>query len=396
MISRNISKKINREFTAALAFTASVAVILLFFTSCGNNTDKRVVLNNVEDSLAYSMGSMQDIAYKFYVETSCNVDSIYRDVCFEGIEKGYKDTVNTIAYYDGISIGIQIMNYYSQKDSSVVNKNFVDGLLDGGLEKNPKTTFDKDADSEQYKQGLENSRIVKDYIAQIKYEASSLGKFAEGFSEGANTVGKPEKYAYACGLVFGGVRLKQALNAVNLQIYGNDSTKSVSKDLFYAGLFECKKPDAIIPHNKANEVSVLSDLKIKDSLYSDNRIEGEEFLKQNATKEGVVTLSSGLQYKIIKKGNGKTPTIEDKVEVNYSGKTIDGNVFEDSSVKGKAVPMRVDALIPGFKEALCNMNEGSVWEIYIPQRMAYGSTQTRKIKPFSTLVFKLELVKIIK
>ena len=392
-MTRN-NRKLNKTFTATLAHFVSVAVIL-FFTSCGGKTDKQTTLNTIEDTLAYTMGSMQKVSYNLYMST-CGVDTLYKAKSFEGIEKGYKDNKYTIAYYDGISIGIQAMNFFVQTDSLLKNDNFTAGMVDGALEKEKKTSFGSDNDSHAYNKGFDNAMMLKAYISEFKYAGTTLDEFIKGFTEGTSSVGNPEKYAYTCGLVFGGSRLKKALDAVNLQIYGNDSTKSVSADLFYSGLADCDNPDALIPHVAVSAISEKADLKIKERLYADNKKQGVEFLKENAKKEGVTTLDCGLQYEIIKKGNGEVPADKSNVEVHYRGMTIDGKVFEDSHEMSKPVPMNVRSVIPGFSKALTMMPVGSVWKIYIPQEMAYGSMQTTAFKPFSTLVFEIELIKIIK
>lgn len=122
---------------------------------------------------------------------------------------------------------------------------------------------------------------------------------------------------------------------------------------------------------------------------------GEDFLAENAKKEGVVTTSSGLQYKIIKKGTGATPTATSVVTVDYEGKLVDGKVFDSSYKTGKPATFPVNGVIPGWTEALQLMKEGAVWELYIPQELAYGANSPGGvIEPYSTLVFKVELKKV--
>ncbi len=125
--------------------------------------------------------------------------------------------------------------------------------------------------------------------------------------------------------------------------------------------------------------------------------EGKKFLAENAKKAGVVTLPSGLQYKVLKKGSGKTPKAEDKVRVHYEGTLIDGTKFDSSFDRGEPAEFGVTQVIKGWTEALQLMKEGAVWMIYIPSDLAYGSRQAgQHIKPFSTLIFKVELLSITK
>ncbi len=125
--------------------------------------------------------------------------------------------------------------------------------------------------------------------------------------------------------------------------------------------------------------------------------EGKKFLAENAKKEGVITLPSGLQYKILKKGTGNTPKASDKVRVNYEGTLINGTKFDSSYDRGQPAEFGVTQVIKGWTEALQLMKEGSVWMLYIPYDLAYGSRQAgNDIKPFSTLIFKVELLSIVK
>ena len=124
---------------------------------------------------------------------------------------------------------------------------------------------------------------------------------------------------------------------------------------------------------------------------------GKKFLAENSTKEGITTLESGLQYKVLKEGTGNSPTSEDKVKVHYEGTLIDGTKFDSSYDRNEPAVFGVTQVIKGWTEALQLMKEGSVWMIYLPADLAYGSRQAgENIKPFSTLIFKVELISIEK
>ena len=107
------------------------------------------------------------------------------------------------------------------------------------------------------------------------------------------------------------------------------------------------------------------------------------------------TLPSGLQYKVIKEGEGAIPSDTARVKVNYEGKTIDGNIFDSSIQRGEPVEMMVRQNIKGFAEALTHMPVGSTWEIYIPAELGYGDNSMGQIDPYSTLIFKVELLDIL-
>lgn len=126
-----------------------------------------------------------------------------------------------------------------------------------------------------------------------------------------------------------------------------------------------------------------------------NKEEGAAFLAANKTKEGVVTLPSGLQYKVIKAGKGKKPTADSTVRVHYTGKLLDGTEFDSSIKSGQPREFPVSGVIKGWTEALQLMEEGAKWELYIPSHLAYGDQGAgRVIKPGATLVFEVELLEV--
>lgn len=135
--------------------------------------------------------------------------------------------------------------------------------------------------------------------------------------------------------------------------------------------------------------------KDNHSLSEKNKLLGTEFLKRNAQQEGVVTTGSGLQYKVIKEGTGEMPTLKDIVIVHYSGKLIDGTEFDSSYKRGRPAVFPVNKVISGWTEALLKMKVGSLWQLYIPPELAYGSQGAASIiGPNSTLIFDVELLAI--
>jgi FKBP-type peptidyl-prolyl cis-trans isomerase len=127
----------------------------------------------------------------------------------------------------------------------------------------------------------------------------------------------------------------------------------------------------------------------------DNKKEGDAFLAENKKKEGVVTLASGLQYKILKAGTGKKPTAADTVECHYRGTLINGTEFDSSYRRGEPSVFPVSGVIPGWREALALMPVGSRWQLFIPPELAYGARGAgRDIGPGATLIFELELLGI--
>ena len=181
--------------------------------------------------------------------------------------------------------------------------------------------------------------------------------------------------------------------------------KNINNDVFLKGLTHAVNGDSSLfseielAHQVQSYQKQLVDKKNSEvkAIAEKNLKEGEAFLAENKTKDGVVTTATGLQYKILKKGNGPQPKKTDKVAVNYEGKLLDGRVFDSSIKRGKPSTFGVSQAIPGLTEALQLMPVGSKWELYIPPSLGYGSRQSsERIGPNSTLIFEVELLKIEK
>lgn len=126
-----------------------------------------------------------------------------------------------------------------------------------------------------------------------------------------------------------------------------------------------------------------------------NQKAGDAFLAENKKKDGVKTLDSGLQYKVVRAGTGKSPAATDEVEVHYEGRLINGKVFDSSIQRGKSISFGVNKVIKGWTEALQLMKEGARWQIYIPSKLAYGENGAgNAIGPNETLIFDVELIKV--
>ncbi len=135
--------------------------------------------------------------------------------------------------------------------------------------------------------------------------------------------------------------------------------------------------------------------KQRSKLATQNAEEGKQFLEQNLKKEGVKVTNSGLQYKILKAGSGKSPSSNDVVEVHYEGTLIDGTIFDSSRQRGETIQFPVNGVIKGWTEALQLMQEGSHWILYIPSELGYGESGTHgPIGPNATLIFDVELISI--
>jgi FKBP-type peptidyl-prolyl cis-trans isomerase FklB len=153
---------------------------------------------------------------------------------------------------------------------------------------------------------------------------------------------------------------------------------------------------ATMTADQANEIIQKFFDSKESSKYQSTIDEGKKFLAENSKKAGVVTLPDGLQYKVITEGTGNKPGPDDQVKTHYKGTLIDGTVFDSSYDRGEPLVFGVSQVIKGWTEALQLMKEGSKWELYIPSDLAYGSRDMGTIKPFSTLIFTVELISIEK
>lgn len=200
-----------------------------------------------------------------------------------------------------------------------------------------------------------------------------------------------DKLSYAVGFKTGEAMKKQSIQ-VNTQNFmmgledGYSGKKpAMSEDDMKASLVAMQKQMVEKMQQKFTEVS------------ASNLMAGQQFLEKNGKEAGVVTLPSGLQYKIITPGSGESPKATDTVTVNYEGKLIDGTVFDSSYKRGQPATFKVNQVIKGWQEALQLMKPGATWMLYIPANLAYGPQGAMgAIGPNETLIFKVDLLSVKK
>jgi FKBP-type peptidyl-prolyl cis-trans isomerase FklB len=152
-----------------------------------------------------------------------------------------------------------------------------------------------------------------------------------------------------------------------------------------------------IPQEKVGELVNNYFKSLQEKKFEEKKEEGIKFLDENATKEGIITLESGLQYKILTKGEGEKPGLEDKVTTHYHGTLLNGSVFDSSVQRDQPASFPVNGVIKGWTEALQLMAVGSKWRLFIPSDLAYGEKGAgQAISPYSTLIFEVELLSIDK
>ena len=263
----------------------------------------------------------------------------------------------------------------------------------------PKASLKNDVDTLSYAIGMAQSDGVKNYLVEgLGIDSAYIDQFMKGVNEGATAGDDKAKAAYYAGIQIGQQIGTQMVKGLNYELFGNDSTQTVSLKNILAGFVAGatgKKQLMTIDVARATAEKKMHEIKAAEmeKQYGEYKRQNEKFLADNAKKEGVVTLPSGVQYKVITEGKGAIPTETATVKVNYEGKTIDGKVFDSNAKSGKPVEMRANQVIKGWTDALVHMPVGSKWEVYIPQALAYGErAQGEAIKPFSTLIFTIELV----
>lgn len=305
-----------------------------------------------------------------------------------------KNSLDSVSYAYGVSMADQGLVQFLEQSGILVNTSNIEYDYQMRI---------ASADSTQ------KAALQKELAAKIdsvnKINAPKLNEFIKGMTEGMN---QKEKSAYANGLSIGVHFSQQMLPQFNSMLFGSDSTKKVNNDQILAGLISVLKNQQLaIDKMAANgliqaEVEKAQaaetarqeeDLKIQ---YKDSIAAGDAYMAENAKREGVVTLPSGLQYEILRAGTGAVPTDTDQVKVHYHGTLINGTVFDSSVDRGEPATFGVTQVIPGWTEALKLMPVGSKWRLYVPYNLAYGSADRGTIKPYSNLIFDVELLGIEK
>ena len=257
------------------------------------------------------------------------------------------------------------------------------------------------SDSLSYAAGMSiTNGLIPFLVQQQGVDTTYMADFVKGFQMVANGGSDPKMKAYAAGMDIA-KQVKERMMP-DLTKDFQDTPDSIVTSLFYKGFSDALLKDSSVFKQEGAEAyfrdKQIANKAAKDEkLYGANRDAGRQFLAENAKKEGVVTLPSGLQYKVLVKGDGPIPTLDDKVQVNYEGRLVDGTMFDASAKHGdKPMEFKPSQVIKGWQEALTMMPVGSTWQLFIPFELAYGDRDSGQIKPFSALVFDVQLVGIVK
>ncbi len=264
-----------------------------------------------------------------------------------------------------------------------------------------------DVDTIAYELGMAASPAdqLPNYLVRMGSDSASVADYLKGFKEGMKLSDDAKSIAYEKGKQHGMQTKQEMLSSVATQIFGEGSEETLSEALFLAGFMDVIEGKVRLVVDSVEITQQMAQFELQNRIqekmnerarveFAPNKQAGEEFLAAKAKEEGVVALSNGVLYKVIKEGkkNGKKPALTDKIKVAYKGMTIDGEEFDSS----EGVEFPLSAMIPGWKIAIPEMTEGSKWEIYIPQNLAYGERGSMPdIKPFSALVFEVELFNVV-
>ena len=413
----------------SIILIAAVAMI-----SCGNTYQiKSVALTNQNDSMNYALGVLNGSQLKMYqLRNDSSMETITEFI--DALQRGYDGKVEQLS--EAASVGRNIGQAIKMSEET-------------GLADNPTWTLNQKLFFQGLVNGLYHDTLVmkvddaRNYF-QAQYQASAMavdslkaGKAIKGkcpsIVKKVTLATQNDSVNYAFGYLNG--------NEVSMYIFALDSTGEMKKEFIAninVGLKSTVKNPQLVnmgeqigksikeqePQGLIGESSLATDFElikqgfingllgdtvmtgdvageyiqntINTIKYGDTKTQGEQFLAENALKEGVQVTESGLQYEVIKMGKGKKPAATDKVKVHYHGTLIDGTVFDSSVDRGEPITFGLNQVIAGWTEGVQLMPIGSKFRFYIPQELGYGAQQAGSIPPYSTLIFEVELLGIEK
>ena len=266
----------------------------------------------------------------------------------------------------------------------------------------PKASLKSDVDTVSYAIGMAQTQGLKDYlVGRLGVDTAYMDEFIKGLNEGANAGDDKKKTAYFMGIQIGQQISQQMMKGINYELFGEDSTQTISLKNFMAGFVSATLEEGgLMTMEEAQATARQKQADIKkaqmEKKYGPWKQENEEFMAKIAKTEGLNKLENGVYYEVIEEGKGEIPADTSTVKVNYEGKLINDTVFDSSYKRNEPASFRCNQVIPGWTNALTHMPVGSKWKVYIPQDQAYGDREAGQIKPFSALVFTIELLGIEK
>lgn len=297
---------------------------------------------------------------------------------------------DSLLYAYGVTLTEQGLRQYLQQmnviaDTATVNANYNERI------NNATTTQEKELLAKELKHKQDSISVSN---------AKNIDLLLKGIKERFGA--KNEEMAYTKGLEIGGQLNGMVENEQFKKMMGYDASEAINHQTILMGLTDAiKKESLLIPNSEEIVKSKMDayqqqEVAKKEEANAEAIEKGNRFLAENASKAGIVTLPSGLQYKVITEGKGAKPTAQDRVKVHYHGTLIDGTTFDSSVDRGEPITFGVSQVIPGWTEALQLMPVGSKWMLYIPYNLGYGDRDAGSIPPYSVLIFEVELLEIEK
>lgn len=408
----------------------AVAVALVAVTSCQHKYTAK--MENTADTLSYALGVTQSSGLVPFLQESFSVDSTQLDDVIKGITHvAQSKSDNEKAKLMGVSLGIQLkksvieaLNYRLFSNDSTKRLN--EALFFETFNKVARgESMGMNAMEATYYANLTGRRIVIDTLEVTPAICDSLSMAyaianAEGFGgylqetagfdsvqvlkvldaiEETVALTSENDLARSVGVNIGMQVVDNIFPMIEKEFFV-DST-SFNKDNFFAAFFASMKgEDLLLDEMEAGAIMRREGEKIYESKmeanYGENKAAGLAFLEANKAVEGVKVTPSGLQYLVLKEGKGANPTATSVVKVHYHGTLIDGTVFDSSVNRGTPAEFPLNQVIAGWTEGLQLMNKGAKYRFFIPQELGYGGQDRGVIKPFSVLIFDVELLDIVK
>ena len=278
----------------------------------------------------------------------------------------------------------------------------VAGMMAACTSGTPKANLTSDIDTLSYAIGMAQSQGLKDYLSmRMGVDTAYMDAFIKGFNESAKSGEDKKQNAYYAGLQIGQQVSQQMVKSINDDLFGSDSTQTISLDNFMAGFVAgTTGKGGLMTVDSASTVAQTKMQQVKarhmEEVYGDNKKQCEEFMANIAKKEGIKALENGVYYEVLTEGKGEIPSDTSRVKVHYEGRLINDTIFDSSYKRNQPTTFRANMVIPGWTNALTHMPVGSKWKVYIPQDQAYADREMGQIKPFSCLIFTIDLLEIEK
>ncbi len=421
-----------------ILFCASLALIL---ASCTNFKAKEVALNSEMDSLNYALGLANGNNLKeYYFANDSSVETVKEFM--QVLDKAYNTApsevneifdlgteigmslrrmqqtglagINTVAFDGNIvmqalqnglngfaqGMAVEDARQFLQRGMMEARADSVEARSKSGNINIPTDTLLVDlkskADSLNYAFGLVNGDGLRQYYLANDSTGDKTEQLMSGFRAGLEYSGNLDPQLQAVAKNMG-----QSIQQMNQNGLLGNAALTTNYELIRQGLINGLLDEEIqFSFTEANlyltaKMEAIQAQQIEEQ-FGGNRLLGEQFLAENATREGVQVTESGLQYEVITMGKGEKPTATDNVTVHYHGTLIDGTVFDSSVERGEPATFGLNQVIPGWTEGVQLMPVGSKFKFYIPYQLAYGDRDAGDIKPFSALIFEVELLSIEK